>query len=349
MVMASGSSAPGATTSSASSTVCRAAHAISRRLQVGPPMTALPSSSATSTGAKATPGVGGASATTGVPGDGGRPRPRRPPSQARRPYSASSLQRLEAEQLRRVVPQDRRHVLRRDAEADQGADEDPQPVDGVHVEDLPEVAAGDAALGADRADRVDGLERIADGLVERGNHRLAIGADVRAEVGELAHLVDEQLVQLEQRMVEQRLHAQLVGKRAERQQLLEVRVAETAEHVRLRSQLEDGANLREHGAAVVDEPDVALAVLDSGEAGPPVRLEGRKPEDPAVRILERDLDRLGVDPVVEAEPAVDLDAVLEPAVAHELVDVALDEVGRARRQVPVILVTDGPHVRLRRR
>jgi len=99
----------------------------------------------------------------------------------------------------------------------------------------------------------------------------------------------------------------------------------------LRCVLEHLPHLGQHVGGLVHEPHVALAVLDAGEARPPVGLEGREPEDLAVRIHERDPDRLRADAVIEAEPAEHLDAVLEPTVGHHLVERSAE---RGRRRSP---------------
>src|SRR3990172_3554530 len=109
---------------------------------------------------------------------------------------------VEPQQLRRVIADHRPNLVRLDAEAKKGAEKNAHAVYRVHVHQLAEVAADDAALRADLPDGPDGLHRVGDRLVEAGDHRLAVGAHVDAEVGEPLHLVQQQLVQLQKGVVE---------------------------------------------------------------------------------------------------------------------------------------------------
>ena len=120
-------------------------------------------------------------------------------------------------------------------------------------------------------------------------------------------------------------------------------------HAGIRRDLHDLLHLREHGAVRIDKADVTLGrvvtVLDAGEPSPAVRLERREPDATEVRILDADAHRFRVDAEVQAEPAVDLDAVLEPTVRHHLVDPLLNEVRLAGGQVPVVLERQRAHPR----
>lgn len=74
-----------------------------------------------------------------------------------------------------------------DSEREQCADENPHSIDAVHVQHLTEVAADDAAVRANGLDRLDRFHGVGDRLVETGNHRLAVGPHVNAQVGRPLH------------------------------------------------------------------------------------------------------------------------------------------------------------------
>ena len=88
-------------------------------------------------------------------------------------------------QLRRIVFQHDFDFVGLDAESEQRADEDPHTVDGVHVQHLAEVAADDAAVGTNFFDGPDGFHRIGHRLIQARNHRLAVRADIDAEIAAL--------------------------------------------------------------------------------------------------------------------------------------------------------------------
>ncbi|HEY7167484.1 MAG TPA: hypothetical protein VIB79_23180, partial [Candidatus Binatia bacterium] len=68
----------------------------------------------------------------------------------------------------------------------------------------------------------DGFHRVSYRLVKARDHRLAISADIDAQVAELFHFVEQKLVQFEQWVVEGCTHANLFGEARKRQKLLEI-------------------------------------------------------------------------------------------------------------------------------
>src|SRR5262249_21560746 len=159
---------------------------------------------------------------------------------------------VEPHELRRVILKHYFNFLLLDAESQKGADEHAHTVDGVQVQHLAEVAADDAAVGADLLDRADRLHRVGDRLIKTRDHRLAVRADIDAQVAELLHLVEQQLVQFEQRVIERRAHGDLFRELGEREQFLKIGVAEADADFFLGRHLHDLPHFGQHFAVFGD-------------------------------------------------------------------------------------------------
>jgi hypothetical protein len=77
------------------------------------------------------------------------------------------------------------------------------------------------------------------------DHRLAVGADVDAEIAQLFHLVEQQLVQFQQGMIQGCANADLFCQSGRRQQFLKVGVAETDADLFFRCHVHDLFHLRQ--------------------------------------------------------------------------------------------------------
>ena len=89
-------------------------------------------------------------------------------------------------------------------------------------------------------------------------------------------------------------------------------------------------------------------VGETGAAPEALGRERREPDHPEVGVLHRLGDVLYVHAVAHASAAVDLDALLQLARAHQMLDVQLGKVRGVGADVPVVLEGDRPHAGPRR-
>src|SRR5438093_3659730 len=232
-----------------------------------------------------------------------------------------------------------------DTEGEEGADEDSHSVDAVHVQDLAEVASDDAAFGADFFDRADGFHGIGDGLVEAWYHGLAVGPDVDSKLREFFHLVQQQLVQFQQGMIQSSTDTEFPGLLGQRQQLLEVGVAEADSDFLGHGHFHDLDNFGKDLAVLAHQPHTAFFGL-SGPSPKAQRCEGWKPDHLKVGILAGDADRIGVHSQAGSGATVDFHAVGQFALFDQIINMLLRKIGGIGADVPMVLEGESAHAGL---
>ena len=146
-------------------------------------------------------------------------------------------------------------------------------------------------------------------------------------------------------MVQGGAHAELPGLLAQREEFLEVGMAEADAHLVLHRHLHDLHHLRQHLALLAHQPHAAVFRV-AGAAPEAQRGEGREPDHLGVGVLKRYPDVLGVHAVAHAAAAVDLHPILQLSLLDEVVDVALHQVAGVGADVPVVLEGQRAHARL---